>query len=138
MHPCVQQLLSNGACVLCGCWHLGRDTWRANLLGRPRLAQVVALQAVLALPPGEATPAKIVDRFGRYPSLIERSVEGLEADMAALAGLLGVDLQARARAHGPALPPGWRGANPPCGAALLRGGWTRARLAWGSWLPETA
>lgn len=55
--------------------------------------QVEALQAVLALPPGEATPAKIVDRFGRYPSLIERSVEGLEADMQALADLLGVELQ---------------------------------------------
>jgi hypothetical protein len=50
---------------------------------------------VLALPPGDAAPSKIVDRFGRYPSLIERSVEGLEADMQALADLLAVELQVR-------------------------------------------
>lgn len=48
---------------------------------------------MLNLPPGEAAPARIVERFGRYPSLIARSVEGLEADMAALAELLGVDVQ---------------------------------------------
>jgi hypothetical protein len=61
----------------------------------PLLGQVEALQAVLALPPGDAAPSKIVDRFGRYPSLIERSVEGLEADMQALADLLAVELQVR-------------------------------------------
>eukprot|EP00879_Flechtneria_rotunda_P010095 GHRR01010553.1.p1 GENE.GHRR01010553.1~~GHRR01010553.1.p1 ORF type:complete len:552 (+),score=265.30 GHRR01010553.1:262-1917(+) len=59
--------------------------------------QVAALQAVMELPEEEASAQLIIERFSRYPAILARSVEALEAQLSSLAELLGSDLQRAAR-----------------------------------------
>lgn len=60
-------------------------------------SKVVSLQSVMALPDEEASAQLIIERFSRYPAILARSVEALEAQLSGLAGLLGCDLQRAAR-----------------------------------------
>lgn len=55
--------------------------------------KVQALQAVMDLPAEEASAQLIIERFSRYPEILERSVDALEAQLSGLAELLGSDLQ---------------------------------------------
>ncbi|WIA11405.1 hypothetical protein OEZ85_011523 [Tetradesmus obliquus] len=59
--------------------------------------KVAALQAVMALPEDKASVELIIERFSRYPAILARSVDALEAQLSGLAGLLGCDIQRAAR-----------------------------------------